>query len=138
MSCAVRTCILLHSRCHICLQHAHIGAKHQACVSHMLKAKPSIAQHLLADVRRYDVTACATRVLPGKHGFVAQLNEGRANLKRPTEFRIDQVCTLGLQKGLLSQVSYYLNCLACYRRYLSKPAVQAREGGSIKLWVLPD
>jgi len=40
---------------------------------------------------RYDVTACPTRVLPGVWGFVAQLNEGRANLKRPTEFRVDAV-----------------------------------------------
>jgi GDP-L-galactose phosphorylase len=40
---------------------------------------------------RYDVTACPTRVLPGVWGFVAQLNEGRATLKRPTEFRVDAV-----------------------------------------------
>lgn len=41
---------------------------------------------------RYDVTACPTKVLPGVYGFVAQLNEGRATKKRPTEFRVDQVC----------------------------------------------
>ncbi|GBF94822.1 hypothetical protein Rsub_07994 [Raphidocelis subcapitata] len=40
---------------------------------------------------RYDVTACPTKVLPGDLGFVAQLNEGRATKKRPTEFRVDQV-----------------------------------------------
>jgi hypothetical protein len=40
---------------------------------------------------RYDVTACPTKVLPGIYGFVAQLNEGRATMKRPTEFRVDQV-----------------------------------------------
>ena len=40
---------------------------------------------------RYDVTECATKVLPGELGFVAQLNEGRALKKRPTEFAIDQV-----------------------------------------------
>ena len=40
---------------------------------------------------RYDVTACPCKVLPGPYGFVAQLNEGRASKKRPTEFRIDQV-----------------------------------------------
>jgi hypothetical protein len=40
---------------------------------------------------RYDVTACCTKVLPGIYGFVAQLNEGRATQKRPTEFRVDQV-----------------------------------------------
>eukprot|EP00195_Chlamydomonas_chlamydogama_P015596 CAMPEP_0202902956 /NCGR_PEP_ID=MMETSP1392-20130828/19646_1 /ASSEMBLY_ACC=CAM_ASM_000868 /TAXON_ID=225041 /ORGANISM="Chlamydomonas chlamydogama, Strain SAG 11-48b" /LENGTH=481 /DNA_ID=CAMNT_0049589861 /DNA_START=532 /DNA_END=1977 /DNA_ORIENTATION=- len=41
---------------------------------------------------RYDVTACPTKVLPGIYGFIAQLNEGRATKKRPTEFRVDQVC----------------------------------------------
>lgn len=31
------------------------------------------------------------QVIPGKHGFIAQLNEGRHLKKRPTEFRVDQV-----------------------------------------------
>ncbi|KAG6489294.1 hypothetical protein ZIOFF_050563 [Zingiber officinale] len=37
---------------------------------------------------RYDVAACETKVIPGKHGFVALLNEGRHLKKRPTEFRV--------------------------------------------------
>ncbi|KAL8127338.1 GDP-L-galactose phosphorylase 1 [Apium graveolens] len=40
---------------------------------------------------RYDVTACQTKVIPGNHGFIAQLNEGRHLKKRPTEFRVDKV-----------------------------------------------
>jgi len=40
---------------------------------------------------RYDVTDCSTKMIPGKFGFVAQLNEGRASKKRPTEFRVDLV-----------------------------------------------
>ena len=44
---------------------------------------------------RYDVTECACKVVPGAYGFVAQLNEGRASKKRPTEFRIDQVRKAG-------------------------------------------
>lgn len=40
---------------------------------------------------RYDVTACETKVIPGDHGFIAQLNEGRHLKKRPTEFRVDRV-----------------------------------------------
>ncbi|KAI4299582.1 hypothetical protein L6164_033027 [Bauhinia variegata] len=40
---------------------------------------------------RYDVTSCETKIIPGKHGFIAQLNEGRHLKKRPTEFRVDQV-----------------------------------------------
>jgi len=40
---------------------------------------------------RYDVTACPTRMLDGAYGFVAQLNEGRATKKRPTEFPTDAV-----------------------------------------------
>ncbi|CAH8337012.1 unnamed protein product [Eruca vesicaria subsp. sativa] len=39
---------------------------------------------------RYDLTACETKVIPGKYGFVAQFNECR-HLKRPTEFRVDKV-----------------------------------------------
>lgn len=40
---------------------------------------------------RYDVTLCETKVIPGRYGFIAQLNEGRHLKKRPTEFRVDQV-----------------------------------------------
>lgn len=40
---------------------------------------------------KYDVTKCETRVLPGEKGYIAQLNEGRATKKRPTEFRVDLV-----------------------------------------------
>lgn len=40
---------------------------------------------------RYDVSSCPSRVLPGSLGFVAQLNVGRATLKRATEFKVDQV-----------------------------------------------
>ncbi|OMO95634.1 GDP-L-galactose phosphorylase 1-like protein [Corchorus olitorius] len=39
----------------------------------------------------YDVTNCVTKIIPGKYGFIAQLNEGRHLKKRPTEFRVDQV-----------------------------------------------
>lgn len=41
---------------------------------------------------RYDVNDCETRVLAGDLAFVAQLNEGRASKKRPTEFSVDLVC----------------------------------------------
>lgn len=40
---------------------------------------------------RYDVTQCETKIIPGRYGFIAQLNEGRHLKKRPTEFRVDQV-----------------------------------------------
>ncbi|XP_057970654.1 GDP-L-galactose phosphorylase 2-like [Malania oleifera] len=40
---------------------------------------------------RYDVTACDTKVILGRYGFIAQLNEGRHLKKRPTEFRVDKV-----------------------------------------------
>lgn len=30
-------------------------------------------------------------MIPGEHGFVAQLNEGRHLKKRPTEFQVDKV-----------------------------------------------
>ncbi|CAI5510115.1 unnamed protein product [Closterium sp. Naga37s-1] len=40
---------------------------------------------------RYDVTACESKVIEGRLGFIAQLNEGRHSKKRPTEFRVDKV-----------------------------------------------
>jgi len=40
---------------------------------------------------RYDVTACPSKTIEGTCGFIAQLNEGRASKKRPTEFRVDKV-----------------------------------------------
>jgi len=40
---------------------------------------------------RYDVTACESKLLPGKWGFVSQCNEGRGSKKRATEYRIDKV-----------------------------------------------
>lgn len=40
---------------------------------------------------RYDVMAVATKPVPGRYGFIAQLNEGRASKKRPTEFSVDRV-----------------------------------------------
>lgn len=43
------------------------------------------------DLFRYDVTACPTHTIPGPYGFIAQLNEGRASKKRPTEFQVDKV-----------------------------------------------
>lgn len=41
---------------------------------------------------RYDVSTCKTKLVDGDYGFIAQLNEGRATKKRPTEFRVDLVC----------------------------------------------
>lgn len=40
---------------------------------------------------RYEVTTCETKVISGKYGFIAQVNEGRHLKKRPTEFCIDKV-----------------------------------------------
>jgi GDP-L-galactose phosphorylase len=40
---------------------------------------------------RYDVTSCPTHTMGGSMGFIAQLNEGRAAKKRPTEFQVDKV-----------------------------------------------
>jgi hypothetical protein len=44
-----------------------------------------------AGLFRYDVASCPSMMVPGTFGFIAQLNEGRASKKRPTEFRVDQV-----------------------------------------------
>ena len=39
----------------------------------------------------YSLSTCLTKLIPGKIGFIAQLNEGRATKKRRTEFQIDRV-----------------------------------------------
>ena len=39
----------------------------------------------------YDVTSCPNKVVNGRFQYIAQLNEGRANKKRATEFKLDQV-----------------------------------------------
>jgi GDP-L-galactose phosphorylase len=41
---------------------------------------------------RYSLDNVETKLVPGKMGWVSQLNEGRAAKKRPTEFTIDEVC----------------------------------------------
>jgi len=41
---------------------------------------------------KYDVSKCQSKKIPGRFEFVAQLNEGRAQKKRQTEFRMDNVC----------------------------------------------
>ncbi|CAI5478278.1 unnamed protein product, partial [Closterium sp. Yama58-4] len=40
---------------------------------------------------RYDVTACESKVIEGRLGFIAKLNEGRHSKKRPSEFPMDKV-----------------------------------------------
>ncbi|XP_010926168.1 GDP-L-galactose phosphorylase 1 isoform X2 [Elaeis guineensis] len=39
----------------------------------------------------HDITACETKILPGEHGFIVVLVEGRDLKKRPTEFGLDKV-----------------------------------------------
>jgi len=41
---------------------------------------------------KYDVSKCPSKIVPGRFEFVAQLNEGRAQKKRQTEFKMDNVC----------------------------------------------
>lgn len=73
---------------------------------------------------RYNVAACPSVMVPGAYGFVAQLNEGRASKKRPTEFRVDQVAqsfdstkfnfTKALQKEVLCQFEATLDQFPSY------------------------
>mmetsp|Transcript_10172 Transcript_10172/g.37386 ORF Transcript_10172/g.37386 Transcript_10172/m.37386 type:complete len:423 (-) Transcript_10172:225-1493(-) len=44
-----------------------------------------------AGLFRYDVTACPSKLVEGRHAYIAQLNVGRAQKKRATEFSVDQV-----------------------------------------------
>ena len=65
---------------------------------------------------RYSVAAdTETRLLPGPYNFVAQVNEGRATKKRPTEFRVDRVvqpfdpAKFNFQKAAQSEVLFALD-----------------------------
>jgi hypothetical protein len=58
-----------------------------------------------AGLFRYDVAACPSLMVPGAYGFIAQLNEGRASKKRPTEFRVDQVSLTPVCASLSDTVS---------------------------------
>ena len=69
-----------------------------------------------AGLFRYDVAACPSLMVPGAYGFIAQLNEGRASKKRPTEFRVDQVRVL-LTCAALFRVCFQL---ALHKQHLHK------------------
>jgi len=86
-----------------CADHcsAFASAASRAVRSHALSSPQSVLERTLLShwrkcaergLFKYDVTSCESSVLNGRLGFVAQLNEGRATTKRPTEFRVDLVC----------------------------------------------
>merc|ERR1719324_984954 len=60
-------------------------------------------------------SAFEARVLPGSYSFVAQVNEGRATKKRPTEFRVDRVvqpfdpAKFNFQKAAQNEVLFALD-----------------------------
>ncbi|XP_037495139.1 GDP-L-galactose phosphorylase 1 isoform X2 [Jatropha curcas] len=58
---------------------------------------------------RYDVTTCQSTIIPGRYGFIAQLNEGRHLKKRPTEFRVDKVSPI--EYGHVLLIPRILDCL---------------------------
>ena len=69
-----------------------------------------------AGLFRYNVAEdTETRVLPGPYSFVAQVNEGRATKKRPTEFRVDRViqpfdpAKFNFQKAAQNEVLFALD-----------------------------
>ncbi len=69
-----------------------------------------------AGLFRYSVAEdTETRVLPGPYSFVAQVNEGRATKKRPTEFRVDRViqpfdpAKFNFQKAAQNEVLFALD-----------------------------
>lgn len=73
---------------------------------------------------RYDVTECSTKMIPGRIGFLAQLNEGRALKKRPTEFRVDLVkqdfdpSKFNFTKAAQKEALFQLDTASATRTYL--------------------
>ena len=65
-----------------------------------------------AGLFRYDVAACPSLMVPGAYGFIAQLNEGRASKKRPTEFRVDQVSVSCLHVWRCFRPAFSWRCIS--------------------------
>lgn len=81
-------------------------------------------------------------MVPGPYGFIAQLNEGRASNKRPTEVVVDQVGLQMLEKMFLS---CWKLCVAklcfIFSRYSDqrhKPSQQRKRGPPKNRGVLID
>lgn len=92
---------------------------------------------------RYDVTACPSRVLSGMCGFIAQLNEGRASKKRPTEFCVDQVnqpfddSKFNFGKALQREVLFQFEGSPGRRASFSPAAVAERSTSLVMINVSP-
>lgn len=92
---------------------------------------------------RYDVTACSTKAIPGAYGFIAQLNEGRANKKRPTEFRVDQVVQpfddgkFNFNKAYMKEVLFQFNADAVGETTIDEDALVAKDPHLVMINVSP-
>lgn len=92
---------------------------------------------------RYDVTACSTKTLTGNYGFVAQLNEGRASKKRPTEFRLDHVLQsfdegkFHFGKACLQEVLFQFDTTAPFESILEEDACTGRSPDLVMINVSP-
>lgn len=92
---------------------------------------------------RYDVTACSTKTLSGVYGFIAQLNEGRASKKRPTEFRIDEVLQpfdenkFHFGKAFLQEVLFQFDTTASIQTIIEEDAVTGRSPDLVMINVSP-
>lgn len=84
------------------------------------------------DRLRYNVASCASMMVPGEYGFVAQLNEGRASKKRPTEFRVDQVCD---RQNRLLCINYAQACPDANPKPISFKGLLMTSTSSVQLFV---
>lgn len=75
------------------------------------------------------MSQCINRVLPGPRGFIAQLNEGRATKKRPTEFTMDRVLQpynpkkFNFQKAAISEALMAFQPCRSSRTRTSSPCI---------------
>ena len=92
---------------------------------------------------RYDVTACPSRVMSGMYGFIAQLNEGRASKKRPTEFCVDQVnqpfddSKFNFGKALQREVLFQFEGSSCRHASFTPAAVAENSPSLVMINVSP-
>ncbi|GMH33039.1 hypothetical protein BSKO_00873 [Bryopsis sp. KO-2023] len=92
---------------------------------------------------RYDVTACTTKAIPGAYGFIAQLNEGRATKKRPTEFRVDKVVQpfddgkFNFNKAYMKEVLFQFNADAVGETTIDEEGLVTKDPHLVMINVSP-
>lgn len=91
----------------------------------------------------YDVTKYRTKMLPGSHGFLLQLNEGRITKKRQTEFLVDKVIQefdeskFNFTKALMREVLFQFGTNASKKTEVDIDAITGKSPDLVIINVSP-